>query len=109
MRLISIIIVSVALTGCAAHQPAVSADQQLQQAAYAPSGAAALAFDPPVLAGTTRMDLSRDGRDVGAFVGYQDSTTIISDLHLDDLQTGNPSSDRYQREAASDTITSNTR
>jgi hypothetical protein len=109
MRYFSIIIMSLALMGCASHQNCVSADQQLQPHCYAPSGAAALAFDPPVLAGTPRMDLSRDGRDVAAFAGYQDSTTIISDLHLDDLQTGNPSSDRYQREATSDAITTNTR
>ncbi len=55
------------------------------------------------------MDLSRDGRDTAAFAGYQDSNTVISDLHLDDLQTGDPSSDRYQREATSDTITTNYR
>ena len=111
MRICCIIIASVLLTGCAAQQAAVSADQQqqLDQRTYTPGPAAALAFDPPVLAGTPRMDLSRDDREQGAFAGYQDSTTTYYDLQLDDKQTGDPSDDRFTREATSETVSTNTR
>jgi len=51
---------------------------------YASGPAAALAFDPPILAGENRLDLSRDGRDTAAFAGYQDTTTTFYFLSVND-------------------------
>lgn len=97
------------LTGCASQQTAVSSDQQLQQRTYEPGPAAALAFDPPVLAGSPKMNLSRDDRQPGAFAGYQDSTTTYSVLSLDDKLTNDPTDTRFTREECSQTVTTNTR
>jgi hypothetical protein len=109
MRILSIIIASLALMGCAAQQPPVSAKEQLQQSTYAPSPAAALAFDPPVLAGQPQMDLSRDDRQPAAFAGYQDTVTTFSDTHTDDLLGDSPIDSSFQRDASSDRITTNYR
>lgn len=92
------------LTGCATQPSSVSSDQQ-QQHVYSNASAAALAFDPPVSAGTQQLDLSRDGREEAAYAGYQESSTTYYDLHQDDRQivTDN-SGGRMLREATSDTF-----
>jgi hypothetical protein len=46
--------------------------------------AAALAFDPPVTANEPPVDLSREGRETTAFVGYQDAVTTYSYTRSDD-------------------------
>ena len=104
MRLSIIILASVLLTGCAAHQEAVSTDQQLDQRTYAPGAAAALAFDPPVLAGSPRVDLSRDDRQPAAFAGYQDTTTTFYFVNWDDKQDANPQDARMDREVTSQSV-----
>jgi hypothetical protein len=126
MRLAVISLLALGLFGCASHSPAVAPEQQRQLSQsgsaqsqqpqqahqYAPSAAGALAFDPPVLAGMPKLDLSREGRDPAAFVGYEDLTTTIYDLQINDRQIdlggdrfGNHGSDDYyQRDAASEKI-----
>ena len=99
-----------ALAGCAS-QPAAVAPVQ-QTSSYSPTSAAALAFDPPVLAGMPRLDLSRDGRGAAAFAGFDDGATTYYFLQTDDWYSdlaggwggrgGNR--DDYQRQAVSQTF-----
>ena len=108
-------VVAMLLAGCAS-QPAAT-----QPAATGPSGVApvqqvrvyeaasstALAFDPPVLAGMPRLDLSREGRGPAAFAGFSEATTQYYSLTTNDYYSDfnggfggrfcNP--DNYQRQA----------
>ena len=106
-----IVILTMALMGCASQPAGVAQGQQARS--YSPASAAALAFDPPVLAGMPRMDLSRDGRGPAAFAGFEDGTTTYYSLQTDDWYSdfagggwrgrgGNP--DDYQRQAVSETF-----
>ncbi|HEX4056541.1 MAG TPA: hypothetical protein VHX86_19945 [Tepidisphaeraceae bacterium] len=111
MRWVGLILLAVALAGCASQPASVSPLQQ--EHAYAPAApAVALAFDPPVLAGTPQLDLSRDDRGTAAFLGFQDATTTYYFLRSDDWYSdfssggggrrgSNP--DYYQRQAVSQT------
>jgi hypothetical protein len=110
MRWIGLIIIILGLGGCAAQPVNVSPLQQAR--AYAPANGPALAFDPPILAGVDRLDLSRDGRQAAAFAGFDDETTtyyfLSSDNSYSDFSGGfgrggynNP--DNYQRTAVSET------
>jgi len=113
MRWIGLIIVILGLGGCASQpaQPAYVSPLQ-QPHAYESSNAPVLAFDPPVLAGVDRLDLSRDGRQASAFGGFDDATTTYYFLRSDNWysdfsggfgrgSSGNP--DNYQRRATSET------
>jgi hypothetical protein len=95
------ILAALALGGCAVQsQPPV---QAIVPASYQPAGAGALCFDPPVLAGTPRMDLSRDGRQPGAFAGYQDSsTTLFYQSSIND-QRGGIDGDKFEQYSDSET------
>jgi hypothetical protein len=66
-------------------------------------GAAALAFDPPVLAGSTRVDLSRDGRESAAFFGYQESSTTFSFVRVENVQRDRDDRTGYERDSISET------
>jgi hypothetical protein len=95
------ILSALALGGCAVQsQPPV---QAIVPASYKPSGAGALCFDPPVLAGTPRMDLSRDDRQPGAFEGYQDSSTTLYYQSAISDQRGGIDGDGFERYADSET------
>jgi hypothetical protein len=112
MRWLGIItIVAIGLAGCASQPSGVAPAQQARS--YSPASAAALAFDPPVLAGTPRLDLSRDGRGPAAFAGFNDATTTYYFLESNDTWSdyagggwggrgGNPND--YQRQAVSETF-----
>ena len=105
-----IAILAMALAGCASQPSGVAPVQQARS--YSPASAAALAFDPPVLAGMPRLDLSRDGRGPAAFAGFEEGTTTYYFLQTDDWYSdfaggwhgrgGN--SDDYQRKAVSQTF-----
>ncbi|MGA2442234.1 MAG: hypothetical protein ABSH08_14875 [Tepidisphaeraceae bacterium] len=105
-----IVIVAMALVGCASQPSGVAPVQQGRS--YSPASAAALAFDPPVLAGMPRLDLSRDGRGPAAFAGFDDATTTYYSLQTNDWYSdigagwggrgGN--GDYYQRQAVSETF-----
>jgi hypothetical protein len=98
------------VAGCASQTTPVA---PMQQAGgnYSPTNASALAFDPPVLAGTPRLDLSRDGREPTAFEGFDEGSTTYYYLRTDDWYSdfsrglggkgGSP--DNYQRRAVSET------
>lgn len=100
---------AIGLAGCAS-QP-----HPVPSASYQSAPAAALAFDPPVLAGTPRLDLSREDRGPAAFFGFVDSSTTVSQLSVDDSFAdgcggwggdgdGGATRDYYQRDATSQTI-----
>jgi starvation-inducible outer membrane lipoprotein len=105
-----IMILAMALAGCASQPTAVAPARQ--DRSYSPASAAALAFDPPVLAGTPRLDLSRDGRGPAAFAGFNDATTTYYSLETNDWYSdyaggwggrgANPND--YQRQAVSETF-----
>jgi len=116
MRWLGLIIVILGLGGCASQpmQPANVSPLQ-QPHAYAPSNGPALAFDPPVLVGVDRIDLSRDDRQASAFAGFQDTQTTYYFLRSDDWYSdfsggfggrgsrGGSGPDNYQRRAVSET------
>jgi hypothetical protein len=103
---------ALALAGCASQSPSAQPVQPIQQShGYDNAPAAVLAFDPPALAGSPQLDLSRDDRGTAAFLGYEDATTTYYSLTTNDWYsdfTGgggrlgrgfNP--DYYQRQAVS--------
>ena len=102
-------LLAITLGGCASQTASVVPVQQ--SGIYSPSTASALAFDPPVLAGTPQLDLSRDGREPTAFEGFDEGATTYYFLRSDDIYSdfaggwgargGNP--DNYQRRAVSET------
>ena len=102
-------VLAITLAGCASQQANVAVRQQAPT--YTEVDASALAFDPPVLAGTPRLDLSRDGRGPSAFAGFDEGSTTYYFLRSDDLYSdfangggvrgNNP--DNYQRRAVSET------
>lgn len=114
MRPPAVLLLALLLGGCASQAPPRSVSYQ-----EAPAGA--LAFDPPILAGTPRLDLSREDRGPAAFAGFVESTTTVYDLRVDDCfgdgyggfgggyggcggySGGNR--DYYNREASSETVT----
>jgi hypothetical protein len=76
MRWASFAILGLLLSGCALEtEPATVVPTQQVTVTYTPATSTALAFDPPVLAGTPRLDLSRNGREPAAFAGFNESTT----------------------------------
>jgi hypothetical protein len=103
MRITAIILGSLLLTGCAVNPADVSHDQRESGRAYIPASAGALSMDPPVLAGVSRVDLSRDNRQTSAFLGYQQQVTTFYDMRLDDHQVFQDSqNDRYDRDAVTE-------
>ncbi len=116
--MILISIFALTLAGCASHQPSAVSDHPLtdsqgsisaSQPRYSPSPAAVLAFDPPALAGSPRLDLSREDRGPAAFAGFEDESTTFFYLRVDDWFSDNlhgsslPSRDQYQRRSVSET------
>jgi hypothetical protein len=97
--LIALALAFLMLGGCAA-QPAGHG----HPVAYQPASAGALAFDPPVLAGSPRMDLSRDGREPSAFAGYADSSTTFTSVAVRNVQGNGDGGNGYVRDAESQTI-----
>ena len=106
MRWIAPVILIAALAGCSSQTANVAPSQQAQ--IYQPGCSAALAFDPPVISGMPRLDLSRDGRGTAAFAGFQQESTTYYFLQTDDYYSdylngpfglGNG----YQRDAVSQT------
>jgi hypothetical protein len=106
---IAVAIFALLLTGCASEQAPVSSTPPVHRE-YASAPAAALAFDPPVLAGTPRVDLSRDDRGPAAFDGFADTSTTVYSLSVDDWYSDNnrganqPTRDAYSRHSVSETL-----
>ena len=99
--------------GCAqSHRPVASEEPDDAFATARPAAAAAaLVFDPPVLADVPAPDLTRDGRGPEAFIGYAEGVTEYFYLRWDDRQSnwGNGSGhgggdNRYERRAISEKV-----
>jgi len=99
--------------GCAqSHHPTASAEPgDAFDAARPAASAAALVFDPPVLADAPAPDLAREGRGPEAFIGYAEGVTEYFYLRWDDRQSnwGNGSGhgggdNRYERRAISEKV-----
>jgi len=96
-----ILIAAVTSTGCASKQA-----QPVASAPVAPiyddAVAAALVYDPPVVAESPRIDVSRDGRSQTAYFGFEELTTTFYYLRIDDHQQAFGSGlncDRFDRQA----------
>lgn len=84
--------------GCAASNPSQSA--ALQPRVYSPSPAPALAFDPP---GAVYIPyLSRDGRGITAYGGFQSLSTEYYDVQTSDDQLFFENDSTYERRVVSD-------
>src|SRR4051812_43445193 len=75
---------------------------------YEPSHATALAFAPPIAAAEPPLDLSRAGRQPGAFVGYEDLEQTYMYIRTDDRFSAD-GTDRYERRAIIEKIGTATR
>jgi hypothetical protein len=105
----TLFLLAITVAGCASQPQSVVPVQQ--PVVYSEADASALAFDPPVLAGTARLDLSRDGREPTAFDGFDQGSTTYYYLRTYDLYSGfgggrggrGGNGDFYQRQAVSET------
>ena len=108
MRSVVIIIAGMLLTGCAGRAKTSASIEPQPEATlasyrYEDASAAALAFDPPVLAGAYQPDLDRTGRGEAAYVGYDEVITTFFYLRNDDRQIFHgDGADRYERRAISE-------
>ncbi len=104
-------LLAITVAGCASQPQSVVPVQQ-PIPTYSEANASALAFDPPVLAGTPRLDLSRDGREPTAFEGFDQGATTYYYLQSYDLNSGfaggwdgrGGNGDYYLRQAVSQTF-----
>ena len=111
MRTATFIILALLAGGCAS-QTVVSPEQL--DARYSPSATGALSFDPPVLAGEPRLDLSRGPRESSAFAGFEAPSATYYDIRTEDRQVepnwqpsnvrGWYSGDQYERDAVSERV-----
>lgn len=100
MRWGAFILIALIAAGCAS--------KQTQPIATAPAAplyddaiAAALVYDPPVVADSPRVDVSRDGRAQTAYAGFDELITTFYYLRIDDHQQtfGGLHNDRFERQA----------
>lgn len=92
----SSILLLLALVGCAARRgdaPVAQSPAQDDSAA-----AMALAFDPPSTIGQIAPELSREPREPGAFVAYDEGFTSFTYIRYDDRQVARRGG-RFERQA----------
>jgi len=110
---ILIVLGGLLLTGCAASRPSTSPQAELQPVQAAP--AIALAFDPAVpvagagdaaamVASQPLPMISREGREVSAFGGYESITAESFDIQTDDDQIFYDHDSSYERQVFSDKV-----
>jgi hypothetical protein len=108
MRWGALILLTIAMVGCASKQPqptSASAPARI----YDDAVAAALVYDPPVVANSPRLEVSREGRAPTAYAGFEDITTTFYYLRVDDRQQsfgggGGLHHDRFEREAITERV-----
>jgi hypothetical protein len=77
---------------------------------YDDAVAAALVYDPPVVADSPRLEVSREGRAPAAYAGFEDITTTYYYLRVDDRQlnygsgSGQHNNDRFERQAITERV-----
>jgi hypothetical protein len=99
------------LLGCAAkpqaakpaNAPVESAPVESAQGNCQGASVAALVFDPPILQNQPPLELSRESRQAGAFVGYEQLTTTFFYLRTDD-RFRTDGTDRFERRAISERV-----
>ena len=79
-----LLILGLALTGCATTSPPPETAERPFGLQYDPSASAALAFDPPIAMNVVMPDFSRDGRAMEAFAGYEQQITTFGYTHQRD-------------------------
>ena len=109
MRCVALLIASMLLTGCASRaktsQPVVVAppEPERENYWYEARTASALAFPPPVVANAVTPNLSREGRERTAYVGFDSVITTYHYLRYDDRQViQGDGPERYERRAISE-------
>jgi hypothetical protein len=87
MRSTLAILIVVCLVGCAAkpQQPVVVNDFE---PSYEPRVSTALTFDPPISMGDQPLYLARAEREPAAVVGYDETTTTVFNIYVNDTQYG---------------------
>ena len=101
--------------GCASKQPTVTVNSLAAPEPariYDDAVAAALVYDPPLVANSPRIEISREGRAPAAFAGFEEITTTFYYLRVDDRQLnygGSGSSsghnnDRFERQAITERV-----
>jgi hypothetical protein len=105
MKWMGISIIVLLAGGCATQQAPKSAAAPMA----AQRTATALAFDPPILSGQPRLDLSRETREPSAFVGYDSVTTSSFDVYTDNRQSNEPGESGYDRDSVTEKVGVSTR
>jgi hypothetical protein len=101
VKRVGLLILGLLATGCA-HIPKTGNPVVYTPPIYTPATAAALAFDPPITLAGPMVDLSREGRENQAFVGYEQMTVESSYVYQRDQQRGPRfDGDRFDRIAYS--------
>lgn len=95
MRYALLLIFGISLTGCATHQEPVPA--RSTSVYYEPAPAAALVFDPPMVAYAPLPAFSREGRSPSAFYGYEQPSVETYQLYQRDTQRNDRYPDFYDR------------
>jgi hypothetical protein len=84
-----ILIIALLAAGCSYEskpRPATAAEPMPVLAVYKAAPSSALVFDAPVAASQPPLDLSRDSRAPGAFVGYDQGIATFYYVRTDDRQ-----------------------
>lgn len=89
--------------GCAAQKPATPQQQAQQPRVFSDSPAASLAFTPPLARYSPAVDLPRDERQPGIFVGFDTFTESYSYVRQDDRFTDDTST-RFIRQSVTQRI-----
>jgi hypothetical protein len=93
LRTLLITAIAAIATGCATTKPQpVTYDARTA----APTVATALLFEPAPSLESSLLDLSREPRERGAFMGFEEQTASFYYLQVDDHQ-GSSGRDRYDR------------
>jgi len=86
--------------GCAAKKavqpPPTTAEAPATQPVYEESASAALVFQPPIAMGEPQLALSREGREIEAFMGFDQTSTTYHYVRFDDRQSDD-FEDGYER------------
>ncbi|SRR5260221_12683874 len=102
MRWGALILVGFMMVGCASKRSQPAASAAAAAPIYDDAVAAALVYDPPVVADSPRLDVSREGRSQTAYAGFEELTTTFYYLRIDDHQQSFGSGlhhDRFERQA----------
>jgi hypothetical protein len=113
MRWVTLGLMICTLAGCAS-QPAPAIATTAAQPIYDDAIAAALVYDPPVIANSPHTDFSREGRAQAAYGGFEELITTYYYLRVDDrqLQYGGGGGlghrggnfDRFERQAITERV-----